>query len=136
MSQIFKQKSNKILAFAFVGLIVVSQLMVFNMDYVVPLYFILILGVLCALIVWGMLDSDCKIEEEVLIIKSGPFSNKIAINKIERLIKDSKSLIKRKNTEYQLTIVYNKNRRMSIFPIEKEEMIGALKKINPKIKVE
>ena len=136
MPQIFKQKNNKIVAFAFVGLIVISQLMVLNMGYQVPLYFLAILSILCAVIVWGMLDSGCKIEDKVLTIKSGPFNNKIEIEKIERLIKDSKPLIKKKSTPFQLTIIYNKNRRISIFPIEKEEMIRALKKDNPKIVIE
>ena len=136
MSHVFKQKSNKVLAFAFVGLILVSQLIVFNMGYTVPIYFVLILAILCALIVWGMLGIDCEIESDVLTIKSGPFRNKIDINKIERLIKDSKPFIKRKNTAHQLTIVYNKNRRISIFPVEKEEIIEVLLEINPRINVE
>ena len=136
MSHVFKQKSNKVLAFAFVGLIIVSQLVVYNMSYVVPIYFLLTLAIFCAVIVWGMLGTDCKIEAEFLTIKSGPFKNKIDINKIERLIKDSKPFIKRKNTAHQLTIVYNKNRRISIFPVEKEEMIKVFVKINPRIKVE
>jgi PH (Pleckstrin Homology) domain-containing protein len=136
MSKIFKQKSNKVLAFAFIGLIVVSQLIVFNMGYIIPLYFLLTLAILCAIIIWGMLGNNCKIEAEFLIINSGPFKNKIDINKIERLIKDSKPFIKRKNTAHQLLIVYNKNRRISIFPVEKEEIIEALLEINPRIKVE
>ncbi len=136
MSKIFKQKSNKIVAFSFVGLIVISQLVVFNMGYTIPLYFLLILGVLCALIVWGMLDGDCKIEDEFLIVKSGPFRNKIDINKIEKLIKDSKTLIKGRNIESQLTIIFNKRKRISIFPIEKDAMIDELKRINPKIIIE
>lgn len=136
MSRIFKQKSNNIVAFAFVGLIIVSQLMVLQMGYNVPLYFLIILGILCAIIVWGLLGNECILDEETLTIKSGPFRNSIPVANIERLITDSKSLIKKKNEPFQLIIVYNKNRRSSIFPVEKEEMIKALKSANRKIKIE
>lgn len=133
--QIFKQRSNKMLAFAFAGLITVSQLMVLNMGYLIPWYFLVILATLCIVIIWSMLDHDCILEGDVLIIKAGLFNNKIEIAKIEELIKDSKLFFKGKNSAYKLVIVYNKNRRFNIFPEEKTQLINALKKINPKIKV-
>lgn len=123
------------LAFAFAGLIIVSQLMVLNMGYRIPWYFLLVLTILCIVIIWSMLDHDCTIEDEVLVIKAGLFNNKIEIAKIETLIKNSRMFIKGKNGAYKLVIVYNKNRRFNIFPEEKEQLVNALKKINPKIEV-
>jgi len=135
VAKVFKQKSNKVVAFAFAGLILVSQLMVLNMGYSIPWYFLVVLIILCATIIWGMLVNDCILDNELLMIKSGPFSNKIEVNKIERLIKDSQSLFKGKNAAFKLTIVYNRNRRISIFPIEKDQLIQALKKANRNIEI-
>jgi len=135
MAKVFKQRSNKMVAIAFAGLILVSQLMVLNMGYSIPWYFLVILIALCATIIWGMLANDCIIEDDLLIIKSGPFNNQVEINKIERLIKDSQSLFKGKNGAFKLTIIYNRNQRISIFPVEKDQLIQTLKKANRNIEI-
>ncbi len=134
---IFKQQSNWMLAIGFIGFIIILQLWVLLiMKYQMPWYFFLILGIMCLVIIWGLVDNDCKIEGETLFIKSGPFQNKIDINSIDRVIKNPKTLFKRKNSKSQLTIIYNKNQRMNIFPVRKREMLSTLKKVNSAISVE
>ncbi len=136
MPQVFKQQSNKIIAFSFVGLIIVSQLMILNMGYKMPMYFLITLAVLSGLILWGMLVSNCTIDGSVLKSKVGPFVQSIDISKISLIkIIDFRRLGSRKRME-RVKIIYNGKKKLDVSPEDIEGFIAALKKVNPKIKIE
>ncbi len=136
MPQVFKQQSNKIIAFSFVGLIIVSQLMILNMGYKMPMYFLITLAVLSGLILWGMLVSNCTIDGSVLKSKVGPFVQSIDISKISLIkISDFRRLGSRKRME-RVKIIYNGKKKLDVSPEDIEGFIVALKKVNPKIKIE
>ena len=86
MPKVFRQQNNYIVAFSFVGLIVVSQLLVVNMGYQVPTYFLMLLSLFCGIILWGMIDVSCTIEEDQLTSKVGPFIQKLKISELDKVL--------------------------------------------------
>lgn len=136
MAQVFKQTTNPVVAFSFVGLIIVSQLLVLNMGYNVPTYFLAILALLCAIILWGMLDVKCIIEGTRLKSKVGPFVQILDILKIEKAsIHKKRNVGSRKRIE-NLDIYLESGKKLSLQPVDAKGFIDALKKINRNIKVE
>lgn len=135
MKQIFRQKSKPIVAFSFIGLIIVFQLMVFAIGYNVPVGFLIILGLFCAVIAWGMLDVKCIIEGEKLITKVGPFTQRIPIQSISHI--DKKRFRKagsRKATE-KLILIYSGKKKLDVEMQAPQDFINALQQINPSIKI-
>lgn len=136
MPQTFKQVTNPIVAFAFIGLIVVSQLLVLNMGYTIPTYFLIILIVLCGLILWGMLDIKCIIDGQQLKSKVGPFVQLFDISEIEKIsLRKQRNVGSRKRLQL-VDVFFASGKKITIQPLEQEAFINALKAANKKIKVE
>ena len=136
MPQKFKQKSNAIVAFSFIGLIAISQIWIWSMGYVMPLYFFVILGSFCAIILWGMLDSGCTIDEDVLKSKVGPFVQKISIQEITNIKVIQKGKEGSRKRMDLVQIYSNEKKILNVSPAEVDSFLNALKSTNAKIKVE
>ncbi len=91
---------------------------------------------LAALVVWMWLASSYTIENQMLKIKQGPFTQKIDIKEIKKVKSGKRSFLKGKLTSYQITLFYKKSRRLNVFPIDKKGFVDALLKINANIEVE
>ncbi|MGX7666105.1 PH domain-containing protein [Flavobacterium pedocola] len=104
-----------------------------------PIPIKIFLGVVGALILWILLDTNYKIEDNHLYYCSGPIRGKIDILKINK-IENVKtwyvtSLLKPGLGSYGLTITYNKFDDIYISPKNKSEFLAELLKINPNIQI-
>ena len=121
--------------FGLIGIIAILNVLRFynGHGYSMP---VLMLTVFLAIMVgWMWLISSYTIENQTLSIKNGPFTQKVEINQIEQVKSGKPSIFGGKLSKYKLTI-YHKKRKLNVFPIDKEDFIKSLLKINSKIKVE
>jgi hypothetical protein len=134
--QTFEHKKDLVSIIGLVAIVLILNIYRFINGYGYSVPILVALGVLLVLVTWMWLDSAYTIENEVLKIKSGPFTSEIKINNITRVIKHPRSIFKGKLAKYKLIIVYDKKRQLNVFPIEMDKLISALRKINSDIKVE
>ena len=132
----FEHKKDIISMVGLIGIIVILNFLRFVNGYGFSIPIITLTFFLTIMVVWMWLVSGYTIENQILKIKNGPFSQKVNVNEIIKVRSGSTSIFKGKMAKYKLTISYHKNRKLNLFPIDKEEFIKALLKINSKIKVE
>ncbi len=132
----FKHKKDIISMIGLIGIIVILNFLRYLNGYGFSVPILMLTFFLTLMVVWMWLVSSYTIENQVLKIKNGPFNQKVNINEIIKVKSGSGSIFKGKMAKYKLTISYNKKRKLSLFPIDKDEFIKALLKINSKIKVE
>ncbi len=135
MTQRFAQQSNIPVAIGFAGLILISQLMVFNMGYQMPWYFLAVLGILCLFIVWGLVANDLIIQDQQLNIKAGPFKNIIQLKDINRLSVGRKPFLKNARTPKRLEIHYGNKKKMIVHPEDRTAFVNALSSQLPKLNI-
>ncbi|MCG2612487.1 PH domain-containing protein [Flavobacterium sp. SM15] len=105
----------------------------------IPIQIKIFLGLVAAMLLWILLDTNYKIKENQLLYCSGPIRGKININKINK-IENVKtwyvtSILKPALGSYGLTITYNKFDDIYISPKNKSEFVAELLKINPNIQI-
>ena len=92
-----------------------------------------------SMIIWILLDTKYKINEEILYYYSGPFRGKININSIRKIEHHSGLIVpvtyKPALDTKGLIIHYNSFDDIYISPNQEEIFIQELLKINPNIKV-
>jgi len=132
----FEHKKDIFSMVGLIGIILVLNFLRYLNGYGFSIPILALTCFLTLMVVWMWLISSYTIENQVLKIKNGPFNQKVNINDINKIKSGSASIFKGKTAKYKLTISYNKNRKLNLFPIDKEEFIKALLKINSKIKVE
>jgi hypothetical protein len=135
MRQKFAQISNIPVAIGFAGLVLISQLMVYNMGYQMPWYFLLILGVLSLMIVWGLIANDIMLESERLVVMSGPFKNTIPLSSITALEPGKKGFLKNRKANHKLVIHYHKSKKIDLYPKDRAALVQAMTKQIPKLQV-
>jgi hypothetical protein len=100
---------------------------------------IIILPLLCPLILmlWIYIDTIYKIENNELIYRSGFLKGKIEIQNIKEILKGKTmwSGIKPALAGKGLIIKYNKYEEIYVAPVNNDEMIADLLKINSEIKI-
>ncbi len=137
MQQVFKQPNNYIVAFSFVGLIVVSQLLVLNMGYRIPIYFLLILLLLCGIIFWSMIDTKCTINEDQLISKVGPFVQKLNISELNKAIVVTRRRLGNRRDITTVTLYdANDKKKLEFNPADLEAFLRALQAQNKTLNIQ
>lgn len=136
MPQKFKQKSSAIVAFSFIGLIAISQIWIWSIGYIMPLYFFVLLGLFCGIILWGMLDSACMIDGAILKSKVGPFIQKINIQEITKIKVIQKGKEGSRKRMDLVQVYTNAKKVLNVSPLDLDGFLNALKNINSKIKIE
>jgi len=136
MSTVFKQKNNLIVAISFIGIIVVSQLLVLNMGYNIPGYFLTILVLLCGIIFWSMVDTKCIIEKGKLTSKVGPFVQKIDIASIDKVLVTSRRKMGGRRKVDTVKMYYNSGKKLDFSPANLDGFLDALRAQNQKINIE
>ncbi|GAV25414.1 hypothetical protein ciss_13470 [Carboxydothermus islandicus] len=109
-----------------IGLIVAIS----ELDWVTILIFSIIL------IFWGWVwfSTGYKIEEDFLVIKSGPLKAKIPIKEITKIYKTRSPVSSVALSLDRLAIVFGKNYdEVIISPVDEDKFIDELRKINSKI---
>lgn len=105
----------------------------------IPVQIKILFGLIIALFVWMLLDTNYKIKENVLLYCSGPIRGKIDIHKINRVehVKTwyVTSLLKPALGSHGLTVTYNKFDDIYISPRNKAAFIAELLKVNPNIQI-
>lgn len=105
-----------------------------------PIYIFntIMIGII-SMIIWILLDTKYKINEEILYYYSGPFRGKININSIRKIEHHSGLIVpvtyKPALDTKGLIIHYNSFDDIYISPNQEEIFIQELLKINPNIKV-
>ncbi len=122
--------------FGLIGIIVILNFLRYLNGYGFSIPILALTLVLTIMVVWMWLVSSYTVDNQQLIIKNGPFSQKIKIDEITKIKGSTPSRLRGKLNKYKLTITHRKNRRLSVFPLEKDEFIKVLLKINSGIKVE
>ncbi len=133
---VFKHKKDVISMAGMIGIILILNILRYLSGYGFSVPVVVLTFFLALMVIWMWLDSSYTLENQELIIKSGPFRQRVDINEITKIKSSAPSIFKGKLAKYKLTIRHKKNRRLTVFPIDKEIFIKALLKINSKIKVE
>lgn len=136
MKKTFQQKNNLILAISFVGLIIVSQLLVLNMGYNIPGYFLAILVILCGIIFWSMIDTKCIIEKGKLTSKVGPFVQKIDLSSMDKVIVSNKRSVGSLRKVEKVWMHYAGGKKLDFSPADMDGFLDALRQQNQKINIE
>lgn len=131
----FEHKRDIVSMFALIGIIVILNLLRYVNGYGYSTPVLMLTIFLTIMVVWMWMISSYTIDNQVLIIKNGPFSQKIDINQIEQIKSGKPSVFSGKLAKFKLTILYKK-KKFNVFPIDKKDFIKSLLKINSKIKVE
>jgi hypothetical protein len=131
----FEHKKDVVSMFGLIGIIVILNLLRYVNGYGYSMPVLILTIFLTIMVVWMWMDSSYIIENQTLRIKNGPFSQKVDINQIEQIKSGKPSIFGGKLAKFKLTISYKK-RKLNVFPIDKEDFIKSLLKINSKIKVE
>ena len=132
----FRHKKDVISMAGLIGVIIILNLLRYVNGYGFSIPVLALTLFLTIMVVWMWLVSSYTIDNQVLIIKNGPFSQQINISEITKIKGGTSSILKGKMSNYKLKITHRKNRNLNVFPIDKEEFIKSLLKINSKIKVE
>lgn len=119
-----------------IGIIIILNVLRYLSGYGFSIPVLVLTFFLAILVIWMWLDSSYTLENQELIIKNGPFRQRVDINEITKIKSSSPSIFKGQLAKYKLTIRHKKNRRLSVFPIDTKTFIKTFLKINPKIKVE
>jgi len=132
----FEHKKDVVSMFGLIGIILIINLLRYINGYGFSIPIIVLTVFLTFMVVWMWVVSSYTIENQTLIIKNGPFSQKIDINEIDKIKNGLPSIFKGKMSSYQLILIYKKNKKTNVYPVDKQDFIATLKKINAKIKVE
>ena len=104
-----------------------------------PFIGIVILYLITGMLVWILLDTKYKIDQNILFYCSGPIRGTIEISKIRKVENWNKwysnSFLKPALGKDGLVIYYDKFEDIYISPKNKEAFIAALREINPGIQV-
>jgi hypothetical protein len=131
----FEHKKDIVSMVGMIGVIVILNILRYLNGYGFSTPVLVLTFFLAIMVLWMGLASSYTIDNQIFKIKNGPFSQKIEINEIIQIKSSFPSFFKGNLAKHQLTI-FHKKRKMKVFPLDKEEFIKALLKINPKIKVE
>lgn len=100
---------------------------------------VVIVYIITGMLIWILLDTNYKINENKLFYTSGPIRGSMKIANIRKVERWNKwyviSLLKPALDKDGLIIYYNKFEDIFISPKNKEDFINALRKINPNIEV-
>ena len=120
--------------FGLIGIIIIINILRYINGYGFSIPVLILTFLLTLMVIWMWLISSYSVENQVLIIRNGPFSQKIEINEIKEIKSGVPSMFKGKLSNYQLILVYGKNKKLSVYPIDKQDFMNTLLKINPSIK--
>ena len=132
----FKHKKDVISMIGLIGIIIILNILRYINGYGFSIPVLTLTLFLAVMVLWMWMDSSYTIENQTLSIKNGPFRQRIKISEINKVKKGKASLFRGKLDKYKLTIQHSKNRKLSLFPIDKDDFIKSLLKINGGIKVE
>ncbi len=132
----FQHKKDIVSMVGLIGIILILSILRYFNGYGFSIPVLMLTFFLTMMVVWMWLVSSYTIENQVLIIKNGPFTQEVKIDEITKIKSTKPSIFKGSLAKYKLTISYRKNRSLNVFPIDKADFIKLLLKINSKIKVE
>ena len=134
--QTFEHKKDLVSMMALIGVIIILNVLRYVNGYGFSVPVVGLTLVLATFVVWMWLVSSYTIENQVLKIKQGPFTQKIDIREITRIKSGKPSFLRGKLNNFQLTLFYKKGRRLNVFPIDKKGFVNALLEINATIAVD
>ena len=119
--------------FGLIGIIIIINVLRYINGYGFSIPVLILTFLLTLMVIWMWLISSYSVENQVLIIRNGPFSQKIEINEIKEIKSGAPSMFKGRMTNYQLILVYGKNKKLNVYPIDKQDFMKTLLKINSSI---
>ena len=132
----FEHKKDVTSMFGLIGIIIIINILRYINGHGFSLPVLGLTLLLTIMVFWMWLVSSYSLENKVLIIRNGPFSQKIEIGEIIKIKKGVPSIFKGKMSNYQLILIYGKKKKLNVYPIDRDDFIKALLKINHQIKVE